>query len=197
MAVAKDLVVKLRVMTSAGIMDCKNALKEAKGDLDKAVDILRKKGAALATKRAARAAKEGRIETYQHHGDKIAVLVEVNCETDFVARNDDFKKFSRDVAMQVAAASPLYVKREEVSKAELEREKAVIADQIKGKPAAVVEKIVAGKIDKYYSQVCLLEQPFIKDDKKTIQGYLTEVIGKIGENISIRRFVRYQLGEEA
>ena len=176
-------------------MDCKKALVEAKGDLDAAETILRKKGAATAAKKAGREAKEGVIGSYIHVGDKVGVLVEINCETDFVARNESFRAFVKDVTLQVAAATPLYVKRDEVPESLLAVERDVASASVKGKPAAVVEKIVAGKLDKYYSTVCLLEQTFVKDNTKTINDLLTAKIAELGENIVIRRFTRFQVGE--
>ena len=192
-AVVKDL----RDKTGAGMMDCKKALVEANGDADKASDILRKKGIASASKKASRAVNEGRIEAYIHPGSKIGVLVEINCETDFVAKTDDFATFSRDVAMQVAASSPLFVKREEVDQETIDRELDIYCDQAKsqGKPENIIEKIATGKLDKFYSEICLMEQPFVKDPDKTIENLVTETIAKLGENISIRRFSRFKIGE--
>lgn len=169
-----DLVRRLRETTGAGIMDCKDALAQAGGDIEKAVNILRKKGVEMALKKASRQAKEGRVEAYIHHGGKIGVLVEVNCETDFVAKNDDFRHFIKDIAMQIAASSPRYISRE-------------------GVPADV---LVEADPEKFYQRACLLEQPFIKDEKVFIKDLLASLIGKIGENISIRRFVRFQVGAE-
>ncbi len=196
-----DVIKKLRETTGAGMMDCKNALKDAKGDVAKAVDILRAKGLAKAKKKSSRAAKQGLVHSYIHMGGKIGVLVEVNCETDFVARNDDFKAFTKDVAMQIAAVNPSFVKKEDVPKEIVDKEKDIIKAQLKEsggkkKPAQVIEKIVEGKLDKYYQEACLLEQPFIKDTNVKIKDLLTSLIAKIGENMSIRRFTRYQLGEE-
>src|SRR5271156_703382 len=181
--ISPELVKQLRDKTSAGMMDCKKALVEAKGDLAAAETILRKKGAASASKKAGREAKEGVIGSYIHVGDKVGVLVEINCETDFVARNDSFRSFVKDVTLQVAAATPIYVKRD------------VASASVKGKPANVVDKIVAGKLDKYYSTVCLLEQTFVKDNTKTINDLLNAKIAELGENIVIRRFTRFQVGE--
>jgi elongation factor Ts len=189
------LVKQLRDKTNAGMMDCKKALVEAKGDLAAAETILRKKGAASASKKAGREAKEGVIGSYIHVGDKVGVLVEINCETDFVARNESFRGFVKDVTLQVAAAAPLYVKRDEVPESVLATERDVASAQIKDKPAAVIEKIIAGKVDKYYSTVCLLEQAFVKDNTKTINDLLTGKIAELGENIVIRRFTRFQVGE--
>ncbi len=192
-----DAVKKLRDKTSAGMMECSAALKEAGGDIEKAIDVLRKKGISKAAKKSTRAASQGVIDTYIHLGNKIGVLVEVNCETDFVARNDDFKMMVKEIAMQIAASNPIYVSRNEVDPAAVEREKDIFRTQITGKPANVIEKIVEGKLDKYFSEVCLLEQPYIKDPNIKIQDLITQVISKIGENIVVRRFVRYQVGEEA
>ncbi|MFH1753933.1 MAG: translation elongation factor Ts [Candidatus Omnitrophota bacterium] len=196
-----DVIKELREKTGAGMMDCKNALKEASGDSKKAIDILRKKGLMNAQKRAGRAAKEGLIQSYIHTNGKIGVLVEINCETDFVARNEDFKTFAKDVAMQVAAAHPTCVKREDVPGEVIEKEKEIIRAQMdapggKKKPENVIDKIVSGKIEKFYEEACLLEQVFIKDQSVKVQDLLDNLVSKIGENISIRRFVRYQLGEE-
>ena len=189
------LVQQLRVKTNAGMMECKKALIEAKGDLAAAETILRKKGAAQQQKKAGRDAKEGVVGSYIHVGDKVGVLVEINCETDFVARNESFRSFVKDVTLQVAAAAPLYVKRDEVPESVLATERDVASAQIQGKPAAVIEKIIAGKVDKYYSTVCLLEQAFVKDNTKTINDLLAAKIAELGENIVIRRFTRFQVGE--
>jgi elongation factor Ts len=191
-----DAIKKLREKTNAGIVACQKALKESNGDIDKAVEVLRKQGVALASKKGGRAAKEGRVESYIHQGGKIGVLVEVNCESDFVARNDDFKTFVKDVAMQIAASSPLYVRREDVPEEAVRKETEIIKAQLAGKPAAAIEKIVEGKMTKFYEDACLLEQPFIKDPGMKIRDILTSMIAKIGENILIRRFVRFQAGEE-
>src|ERR1700722_10994192 len=193
--ISPELVKQLRDKTSAGMMDCKKALVEAKGDLAQAETILRKKGAASASKKASREAKEGVIGSYIHVGDKVGVLVEINCETDFVARNENFRAFVKDVTLQVAAATPLYVKRDEVPESLLAVERDVASASVKGKPAAVVEKIISGKVDKYYSTVCLLEQTFVKDNTKTINDLLNAKIAELGENIVIRRFTRFQVGE--
>jgi elongation factor Ts len=193
--ISPELVKQLRDKTSAGMMDCKKALVEAKGDLVAAETILRKKGASSASKKAGREAKEGVIGSYIHVGDKVGVLVEINCETDFVARNESFRSFVKDVTLQVAAATPLYVKRDEVPENLLAIERDVASASVKGKPAAVVEKILAGKLDKYYSTICLLEQTFVKDNTKTISDLLNGKIAELGENIVIRRFTRFQVGE--
>ena len=193
--ISPELVKKLRDATNAGMMDCKKALVEAKGDLEAAIAILRKKGAASASKKAGREAKEGVVGSYIHAGDKVGVLLEINCETDFVARNESFRSFVKDVTLQVAAAAPLYVKRDEVPESLLTKEREIAAGQVQGKPAAVVDKIIAGKLDKYYSTVCLLEQTFVKDNTKTISDLLNSKIAELGENIVIRRFTRFQVGE--
>lgn len=191
------LVKELRERTGAGMMDCKKALSATDGDLEKAIDFLREKGLAAAAKKAGRVAAEGLVEAYIHGGGRIGVLVEVNCETDFVAKTDAFKELVKDIAMHIAATNPSYLKREEVPTAELEHEQAVLAEQARneGKPEKIIEKMVVGRIEKYYKEVCLMEQPFVKDPDKTISDLITESIAKIGENISIRRFTRYQLGE--
>lgn len=191
------LVKELRERTGAGMMDCKKALSATDGDLEKAIDFLREKGLAAAAKKAGRVAAEGLVEAYIHGGGRIGVLVEVNCETDFVAKTDAFKELVKDIAMHIAATNPSYLKREEVPTAELEHEQAVLAEQARneGKPEKIIEKMIAGRIEKYYKEVCLMEQPFVKDPDKTISDLITESIAKIGENISIRRFTRYQLGE--
>lgn len=192
-----EKVKSLRQKTSAGMVECNQALKESGGDIDKAVEILRKKGVAKAAKKATRATDQGIVESYIHAGSRIGVLIEVNCETDFVARNEDFKKLVKDLAMQVAAANPQYVSREDVPAAVIEKEKEIAGTQITGKPANVVEKIVEGKIEKYYSEVCLIEQAFIKDPSLKIKDLLTQLIATIGENIQVRRFSRFEVGQEA
>lgn len=191
------LVKELRERTGAGMMDCKKALTETAGDVDKAIDFLREKGLAAAAKKAGRVASEGLVEAYIHAGGRIGVLVEVNCETDFVAKTDDFKALVKDIAMHIAAANPLYLTREEVPTAEIEHEKEILAEQARneGKPDKIIEKMVVGRIEKYYKEVCLLDQAFVKDQDKTISDLVTANIAKIGENISIRRFARYNLGE--
>ena len=191
------MVKELRDKSGAGMMDCKKALQESDGDLEKSVALLRKKGIAAAEKRADRAANEGRIESYIHPGSKLGVIVEVNCETDFVAKTDDYQKFSRDIAMHVAASAPRFVKREEVDQESIDKEMEIYKDQAKnqGKPEAIIEKIAAGKLDKFYSEVCLMEQPFVKDPNITIKDLLTDTISKLGENITISRFSRFKIGE--
>jgi len=192
--ISAQAVADLREKTGAGLLDCKKALSEANGNVEEAITILRKKGAASAAKKAERATKEGTIESYIHVGGKVGVLIEVNCETDFVGRNEGFKAFVKDLCLQIAAASPLYVSREEVPEAELAKERDIAAAQVQGKPPAAVQKIVEGKLEKHYSTVCLIDQPFVKQPEKTVKEILTEQIAKLGENIQIRRFVRYQLG---
>ncbi|MBA3850710.1 MAG: translation elongation factor Ts [Opitutus sp.] len=189
-----SMVAELREKTGAGLLDCKKALDEAKGNMEEAETILRKKGVASAAKKAGRSTSDGLIEAYIHVGGKVGVMVEINCETDFVAKTDDFKTFCRDICLQIAAANPSYVRREEVPEAELAKERDIAAAQLAGKPAAAIQKIVEGKLEKYYSQVCLLDQPFVKNPDKTIKDILTEKVAKLGENMQIRRFVRYQLG---
>jgi elongation factor Ts len=197
MEISAQMVKDLREKTGAGMMDCKTALSESAGDMEKAVDILRKKGLSRAAKRAGRAAKEGMVGSYIHMGGKIGVLVEVNCESDFVARTDDFVAFVKDIAMQVAASSPQYLNKEDVPEAVLEKEREIFRAQVQEskKPENVVEKIVEGKLKKFYTEVCLLDQPFVKDPDISVGEYLTNMIAKIGENMVIRRFARFQLGE--
>jgi elongation factor Ts len=185
----------LREKTGAGMMDCKAALVESKGDMSEAEKILRKKGIAMAGNKSARSANEGCIASYIHHGSKLGVLVEVNCESDFVARNDAFRELVKDIAQQIAAANPSYVRREEVPAAVVEAEKEIYRAQVKDKPAPAIEKICAGKLDKFYSTVCLMEQPFVKNPEITIKDHITAKIAQLGENIVIRRFTRWQLGE--
>jgi elongation factor Ts len=187
-------------MTGAGIMDCKTALDESGDDLEKAVTALRLKGIATAVKKAGRTANQGLVASYIHTGGRVGVLVEINCETDFVARTEDFQALVREIAMQVAAANPLYVRREDVPAELVEKEKEIYRDQMKDekKPAAVLEKIITGKLDKYFSQICLLEQPYVRDTtgKEKVRDVLTAAIAKTGENIVVHRFVRFGLGEE-
>lgn len=193
-AVTASMVSELREKTGAGMLDCKKALDETKGNMEDAVTLLRKKLGNKIDKLSGRTTKEGLIESYIHVGGKVGVLVEVGCETDFVAKNDDFKAFCRDLCLQIAATSPLYVSREQVPEAELAKERDIAAAQMEGKPAAAIQKIVEGKVEKYFSQVCLVDQPFVKDPNKTIKDLLKEKVGTIGENMVIRRFVRFQLG---
>jgi len=197
MAITAEDVKQLRQTTGAGIMDCKNALKETDGDVEKAVEYLRKKGIAKAEKRAGRETKDGMIESYIHPGSKLGVLVEVNCETDFVAKTDDFKTFVHDIAMQIAAANPLVVNRDELSQEIIDKEMNIykMQAQNENKPEHIAEKIAVGRMDKFYQEVVLMEQGFVKNPDQTIEQLQTEIIGKIGENISIRRFTRFQLGE--
>ncbi|MEX0322857.1 MAG: translation elongation factor Ts [Puniceicoccaceae bacterium] len=192
--ISAKMVGELRAKTGAGLMDCKRALAETDGDEAKAIDILRKKGAATAAKKAERTASDGLVESYIHMGGKVGVLVEVNCETDFVAKTDAFKAIVRDIAMHIAAANPICVRREEVPADVLEKEKEIVGAQIKGKPDNIVEKIVAGKIEKYYAENVLLEQPFVKNPDQTIQEMLKEQIAKLGENMVVHRFARFQIG---
>ena len=195
-AIDSKTVKTLRDKTGAGMMDCKQALQEASGDVAEAEKILRKKGITVAGKKAGRAANEGCIASYIHHGSKLGVLVEMNCETDFVARNDIFRELVKDITQQIAAANPSYVKREDVPANVVESEKEIYRAQVKDKPPQAVEKIVAGKLEKFYSTVCLIEQPFVKNTEITIKDHLTAKIAQLGENIVIRRFVRWQVGEE-
>jgi len=199
MGVTPEMIKTLREKTGAGMMDCKKALMEVNGSIEKAVDYLRKKGLASALKKASRATSQGLVTSYIHAGGKIGVLIEVNCETDFVARTEEFQKFVRDIAMHVAAANPTYVKREEVPKEAVKGEAEVHRSQAKDmkKPEAIIEKIVTGKMESYYRENCLLEQEFVKNPDKTVQTIATEAISKLGENISIRRFARFQLGEDS
>jgi elongation factor Ts len=198
MEITATQVKALRDRTGIGMMDCKGALKEAEGDIDKAVDVLRKKGIAKAEKKAVRAATDGVIWSYIHPGNKIGVLVEVNCETDFVAKNDDFINFVKDVAMHIAATSPAAIRREEIDSKVVEKEREIYKEQAlsQNKPEKILERIVDGKMVKFYQENCLLEQAFVKDPQKTVKDYLTETIARIGENINISRFVRFQLGEK-
>lgn len=195
--ITAEMVKQLRERTGAGMMDCKKALNETNGDMEKAIEFLREKGLAAAAKKSGRIAAEGLVDAYIHGDGRIGVLVEVNIETDFAAKNDEFKAFVKDVAMQIAAAKPEYVSREEVPTETLEKEKEILRAQAlnEGKPEKIVDKMVEGRIEKYYKEVCLLEQPWIKDQDKTIKQLVTEKIATIGENISIRRFVRFERGE--
>ena len=199
MEVTVEMVKALREKTGCGMMDCKTALNEAKGDAEKAMDILRKKGLAAAARRAGRVAAQGLIDSYIHIGAKIGVLVEVNCESDFVARNIEFQAFVKDIAMQVTASNPQYVSRDDVPDGIIQHEKDILETQAQqeGKPEKAVEKIVQGRLEKFYSEVCLLDQPYIKDPKMSIKDLLAGLVAKIGENIVIRRFIRYQLGEKS
>jgi elongation factor Ts len=191
------MVKELRDKSGAGMMDCKKALSTTGGDLEKAVDELRKKGLAAAQKKSSRTTREGAIDSYIHAGGRIGVLVEVGVETDFVARSEPFREFTHDLAMQVAASAPLWVRRDEVPDEVVEREKAIYREQAKGKPDNVVEKMLEGKLNKFFQEVCLVEQPFVKDPDRTIEQLRTDLVGVIGENVEVRRFVRFQLGETA
>ncbi|MHB1361913.1 MAG: translation elongation factor Ts [Thermoleophilia bacterium] len=199
MAVSAKEVKELREQTGAGMMDCKKALSECSGNFDEAVKLLRTKGLADVAKRSGRTANEGLVDSYIHAGGKIGVLVEVNSETDFVARNDDFKAFVHDIAMHIAAAAPLYISREDVPPVVVDAELAIYKDQARatGKPDNILEKIATGKLNKFFEQVCLLEQPFVKDDQLTVEQLLGAIVGKIGENIVIKRFARFELGKES
>lgn len=198
MEITVSMIKDLREKTGAGMMDCKNALTESGGDMEKAMDFLRQKGLATAKKRAGRDTREGQVHPYIHSGDKLGVLVEVNCETDFVAKTDQFKELTHNLAMHIAASSPLCVDRESVPGAVLEKEKAILKAQAldSGKPENIVEKMVEGRLKKFYAEVCLLDQPYVKNPDITVQDMLNEVIAQLGENLNIRRFVRFQLGEE-
>jgi elongation factor Ts len=197
MHIDAKIVKALREKTGAGMMDCKKALTEAEGNEEKAIDILREKGLAAAARRSGRVANQGVVDSYIHMGGKIGVLVEVNCETDFVARNDEFREFVRNICLQVAATSPLYLKKEEVPESIIDKERQIIKAQAlnEGKPEKVIDKIIEGRLEKYYRDHCLLEQTFVKDEDQTISGLLTAMIAKIGENIVIRRFTRFEIGE--
>jgi elongation factor Ts len=197
MEISASLVKELRERTNAGFMDCKTALKESNGDIEKAIEYLRIKGLATAQKKSHRQTNEGLVLSYIHPGSRIGVLLELNCETDFVARTDEFQAFGRDIAMQVAAAAPLAVRREDIPTEVLERERALYRTQAleQKKPQNVVDKIVDGKIEKFYTEACLLDQPFIKDDTKTVEALLNELISKLGENIKVVRFARFQIGQ--
>ena len=197
MAITASDVNTLRQRTGVGMMDCKKALTEANGDMEKAIEILREKGMASAAKKAGRIAAEGIVDSYIHGGGSVGVLLEVNCETDFVARGDQFKELVHDIALHIAAAKPTYISKEEVSEEDLAKEREILRQQAinEGKPANVVEKLVEGRIKKYYEEFCLLEQPFVKDSSKTINQLITEAIAAIGEKITVRRFTRYEMGE--
>jgi elongation factor Ts len=198
MQITSKMVKDLRDKTAAGMMDCKKALTETGGDMEKAVDLLRQKGLAVAAKRAGRATSEGVIATYVHAGGNLGVMVELGCETDFVAKNEDFRAFGRDIAMHVAAINPIAVNRDDIPAEVVAREKEIYVQQAleSGKPEAIVEKMVTGKVEKFVSEVCLLEQQYVKNPDLTVQDLLNELVGKMGENISIKRFVRFQVGVE-
>ena len=195
--VSSQDVKELRERTGAGMMDCKRALTDADGDMDKATDLLRERGLAAAAKKAGRIAAEGIVESYIHMGGKIGVLIEVNCETDFVANTPEFRTFVRDMAMQVAASKPIYIMPDEVDQTELNHEREILRAQAlaEGKPEKIIEKMVEGRIQKYFKDVCIMEQPFIKDQDKAVKDILNELVARIGEKVSIRRFVRYEMGE--
>jgi len=197
MAISAQEVRKLRERTGQGMMECKRALEESGGDTEKAVDILRKKGLATAEKRSGRATAQGRIHSYIHHNGRVGVLLEVNCETDFVAKNEQFQALLSDLCLQICAAAPIAVRREEVPAALVERERAIAREQVTGKPANIVEKIVDGKLNKWYAERVLLEQPFVKDQDRTVKDVLTEAVTKTGENIVVQRFARFEVGETA
>ncbi len=198
MEITSTMVKELRTKTGAGMMDCKEALLAVNGDFEQAIDFLRKKGLSAATKRSSKAAKDGTVASYIHMGGKIGVMVEINCETDFVAKTDDFQTMARDVAMHIAASNPLYVRPEEVPPADMEREKEIYRSQLRDekKPEKIWDKIIEGKLKKYYEDVCLTEQKFVKNQDITIATLLSNMIAKTGENMVIRRFARFQLGEE-
>ncbi|HON72112.1 MAG TPA: translation elongation factor Ts [bacterium] len=198
MSINMDLIRELREKTGAGVMDCKKALISANGDVEKAVEILRKEGIAVAEKKGARLAKDGRIESYIHPGNKLGVMVEVNCETDFVARTDEFKTLTKEIAMHIAASNPRYISIADIPEDVLESEKDIYATQAQneGKPPQVIERIVQGKLEKFYQEVCLLEQPWIRDPEKKIKDIINDAIARLGENILIRRFVRFELGKD-
>jgi len=196
MAITADTVKKLRDKTNAGMMDCKRALEESQGDLEKAIEILRKRGLDIAAKKSSRATREGVVGAYIHSNKKVGVLIEVGCESDFVAKNDQFQELVRDLTLQIASAVPRYVSRDDIPAEIVEREKAIYSAQVTGKPANVLDKIVSGKLEKFFKDVCLIDQPFVKDDKRTINDVIKEHIATLGENIVVRRFLRYQVGEE-
>ncbi len=198
MGVSASLVKELREKTGVGMLDCKKALEESEGDIQQALKLLREQGAAMAKEKQGRSTEEGRIGSYIHTDGKIGVLVEVNCETDFAAKNDEFKSLVKDISMQIAASQPEYVEREDVDKETVEEEKSILRNQAQqeDKPEHIIEKIVEGRLDKFYSDVCLYEQPFIKDTDKTVEEYINSKISVIGENIKVKRFVRYSLGED-
>ena len=197
MKITSQMVKELRDKTNAGMMDCKKALGETEGDMEKAVDLLRQKGLSVAAKRAGRATSEGVVECYIHAGNKLGVMVEVGCETDFVAKTDDFQAFAKDIAMHVAAVAPVAVTREEIPQEMVDREKEIYVKQAQdsGKPDNIIEKIVSGRIEKYLSEICLMDQKFVKNPDLSIQDLLNELVAKMGENISIKRFARFQIGE--
>ncbi len=198
MQISKDLIRELRNKTGAGVMDCKQALLEAGGDIQKAQDILREKGSVVAIKRSVRETQEGLVSSYVHSGSKLGVLLEMNCETDFVAKTSEFSQLAKELAMQIAAMDPLWIKPEDVPKEVIEKEKEIYKKQAQelGKPEKIIEKIAQGRLEKYFTQVCLLEQPYIKDPKLKVKNLITETITKLGENIKVGRFTRFKVGEE-
>lgn len=189
-----ELIQKLRDRTGVGMMDCKKALTEANGDIEKAIELLRKKGAAVAEKRAGNVTAEGIVHAYIHPGSRVGVMIEINCETDFVARTDEMEKFARDLCMQIAALRPHCISSAEVDPSLIEKEKAIYRDQLAGKPPQIIDQIIEGKLQKYYTDICLMNQPFIKNDKLTIDEVLKELIAKMGESIKIKRFARFEIG---
>jgi len=197
MAITAAQVKELREITGAGMMDCKRALNETDGNIEKAIEYLRKKGLQKVEKKAGRKTSEGIIRSYIHPGSRLGVLVEINCETDFVARTEDFQNFAKDIAMHIAASKPLAIEREQIPRELVDKELEIYRAQMReqGKPEQIIEKIITGKIEKYYQEVCLMEQNFVKDPDKTVKELLNEIISKLGENMTIRRFVRYQLGD--
>ncbi|CDK30283.1 translation elongation factor Ts [Candidatus Babela massiliensis] len=192
--ISLELIKQLRERTGVGMMDCKKALEETNCDIEKAIEVLRKKGAAIAQKRSGNETSEGLVYAYIHPGSRIGVLLEINCETDFVARTEDMAKFASDIAMQIAAFRPVCVSSENVDPELIEKEKNVYREQLKGKPANIIDQIIEGKLEKYYTEICLLNQPFIKNDKITVSDMLKDLIAKMGESIKIKRFVRYEIG---
>jgi elongation factor Ts len=198
LSINTDLIKELREKTGAGVMNCKKALLESGGDIEKATEILRKAGIATAEKKGTRVAKDGRIESYIHPGNRLGVLIEINCETDFVARTDEFKILTKEIAMHIAASNPRYISTTDVPEEVLEKEKEIYATQAKneGKPPQVIDRIVQGKLEKFYQEICLLEQPWVRDPEKRIKDLINETIAKLGENIIIRRFVRFELGKD-
>lgn len=193
--ITAQMVAALRAKTGAGLIDCKKALAECNGNEEEAIVVLKKKGIASAAKKAGRSAQEGAIASYIHNGGKLGVLIEINCETDFVARNEEFQQMVSDVCMHIAAANPIYLKREDVPQEAIDKETEIAKAQCVGKPEAAIAKIVEGKLNKWFGEICLLEQPFVKDSSVTVQGLITSKIAKMGENIVIKRFARFQLGE--
>lgn len=196
MEITTAMIKELRQLTGAGVLDCRKALEAAGGDFEGAAAALREKGLAAAAKRAGRQASDGRVEAYVHHGNRVAVLLELNCETDFVARTDDFKTLAHNLALHIAFAAPRYLTRQDIPEEVIQDERAAYRDQAleEGKPERIVDRIVEGRLEKFYQQVCLMEQPFVKDEDKTVQDLITDAIAKLGENVVLRRFVRYELG---